>query len=626
MAIGAVIMKKITTFLLQIYIFATITTSFHAHATGLQDLSTLDIVQENWEVVSGAFIVGFTFFFLIYVFSQSYEKKKFKKIATRDKAILSCAETLLEGEDSMEKLLEIICNYYQGEFVYIYEKSTKITDYQFGELTYIYTNQNSDKHRSFPLPTKFEKGSKWVQSFQEDPYIFLKKGDTNLHEFAPCDSFLADSTNSNVLVAPLKINGQLVGVLGVNNLRENAHSFQLITSVTAFITNNLEITYYRKDLEHSVSTLERKNLEHQAIFDCVNTLIYDENPQDAVYKLLQVICTYFGAERAYILQKERGEKNPADPDLSLEHQGLKYQEELVLFSEFLSEKGVKPSIANFHHISFQIISQWFQLLHENNTLNIHNIQKDIPADQHETKEFKLFVTGNTSRFVATPLFQKEEITGFLWVDNPTKNTDDISLLKTISAFIVNHLVKNKLHEKLENLSYSDSLTGLYNRNFYMTCVNRPEPYQNLGIIFADVNGLKKANDKIGHEYGDILLKWCGHFFSTHTSGHVFRIGGDEFVCFMENINQNDFEMSVKFLQTKLKSYGDVHVSIGSVWASSITDVEAQVREADKRMYEVKQEYYKEKAADPRTEEKQLVDFTASIAALEAELNNNLFDF
>lgn len=95
-------------------------------------------------------------------------------------------------------------------------------------------------------------------------------------------------------------------------------------------------------------------------------------------------------------------------------------------------------------------------------------------------------------------------------------------------------VTSTLHEerKIQYLSYHDSLTGLYNRAFFMDEIKRIDKEDELpiSIIIGDVNGLKLVNDGFGHIKGDELLFKIGQVLksSCRDEDTVCRIGGDEF--------------------------------------------------------------------------------------------------
>src|SRR5581483_10763324 len=76
--------------------------------------------------------------------------------------------------------------------------------------------------------------------------------------------------------------------------------------------------------------------------------------------------------------------------------------------------------------------------------------------------------------------------------------------------------RKKAEAYLEYLGTHDVLTKLYNRSFYVDELNRLErkgPWP-ITIIMADLNGLKSANDELGHAAGDALLRRAGEVFNS----------------------------------------------------------------------------------------------------------------
>ena len=76
--------------------------------------------------------------------------------------------------------------------------------------------------------------------------------------------------------------------------------------------------------------------------------------------------------------------------------------------------------------------------------------------------------------------------------------------------------RKKAEAYLEYLGTHDVLTRTLNRSFYVDELNRlerkgPKP---VTIIIADLNGLKTANDELGHGAGDALLRRAGEVFGS----------------------------------------------------------------------------------------------------------------
>lgn len=108
---------------------------------------------------------------------------------------------------------------------------------------------------------------------------------------------------------------------------------------------------------------------------------------------------------------------------------------------------------------------------------------------------------------------------------------------------------------ISSLAYSDGLTGLGNRTAYL---EQLEAYASgetgisqLGIVFLDVNNLKKVNDNQGHEKGDELITVASKIISDSFGkfGKSYRIGGDEFCVLMTGISlQEKYETGLTEFQ------------------------------------------------------------------------------
>ncbi len=178
----------------------------------------------------------------------------------------------------------------------------------------------------------------------------------------------------------------------------------------------------------------------------------------------------------------------------------------------------------------------------------------------------------------------------------------------IATQIIDEEKKNA--EMLYNKSYIDELTGCFNRRAYNTDIleyeNNPNENEFVYISF-DINGLKTVNDNLGHEAGDELI--CGatecmkNVFSKY--GKVYRYGGDEFIGLIHadaglmEMLKDDFDNHVKNWHGKL--IDSISVSYGyvlSTEAEGKTMLEIACL-ADKRMYESKEKYYKEKGIERR---------------------------
>ncbi|GGC97616.1 diguanylate cyclase [Undibacterium terreum] len=176
-----------------------------------------------------------------------------------------------------------------------------------------------------------------------------------------------------------------------------------------------------------------------------------------------------------------------------------------------------------------------------------------------------------------------------------KNWDQILIALTdISA-------RKKAEAYLEFLGKHDALTKLHNRAFMVDELNRLErkgPHP-VTIIIGDLNGLKDANDQLGHAAGDALLRRVGEVLEKAVDKpyHAARIGGDEFAIIMPASEERDALALMDSIQELIEINNQYYsgsllsLSMGCATSQPGERLEAVVQRADQRMYEDKREYY-----------------------------------
>ena len=111
------------------------------------------------------------------------------------------------------------------------------------------------------------------------------------------------------------------------------------------------------------------------------------------------------------------------------------------------------------------------------------------------------------------------------------------------------------------------------------------------FIFGDVNGLKRMNDEHGHEEGDRLIKTvAGIMLQTQRQagkGHVFRMGGDEFLMIVEDIDEPRTAALIAKMREMFTAH-HVSVAIGYlVCLTPVFDMDAIITKVDREMYKDK---------------------------------------
>ncbi|MFZ6675460.1 bifunctional diguanylate cyclase/phosphodiesterase [Undibacterium sp. Xuan67W] len=163
--------------------------------------------------------------------------------------------------------------------------------------------------------------------------------------------------------------------------------------------------------------------------------------------------------------------------------------------------------------------------------------------------------------------------------------------------------KKEAEEQLSALANQDSLTGLFNRNWFLSylpnAIQRAKNDQTrLALLFIDLDGFKNVNDTQGHAAGDHLLKSVASRLQSvlRPTDNVVRLGGDEFVVALEPVvGENKpakvAERITEAFQQPLWWGGQKHLigaSIGiSLYPDDGEDTETLLKNADIAMYSVK---------------------------------------
>jgi diguanylate cyclase (GGDEF)-like protein len=181
------------------------------------------------------------------------------------------------------------------------------------------------------------------------------------------------------------------------------------------------------------------------------------------------------------------------------------------------------------------------------------------------------------------------------------------LLIFLSFKLASYQVNQKiLFAKLNEQATRDGLTELFNRRAILEKLGgdmklarrRNVP---LSIAFIDLNDLKKVNDTIGHEAGDVLIVGLAETLreTLRETDYAARVGGDEFLVVFLDSNFDDTVKIVERIHTIFAQKGEEQMKM--VWSMSVgiasikgnESPEEFIKRADDEMYKNKQAFKKE---------------------------------
>lgn len=161
--------------------------------------------------------------------------------------------------------------------------------------------------------------------------------------------------------------------------------------------------------------------------------------------------------------------------------------------------------------------------------------------------------------------------------------------------------------KVREVSRIDALTGLSNRKRSNEMImKRIADKKNLCCLFIDMNGFKMVNDTLGHDAGDQLLKIVANRISSSIKSKDIcaRIGGDEFLVAIDNINKNTASnisrRIINEIHKPIEIDGEkveIGLSIGIAFNdAALMDMESLIAAADSAMYTAKKSKFKQRSS------------------------------
>lgn len=189
----------------------------------------------------------------------------------------------------------------------------------------------------------------------------------------------------------------------------------------------------------------------------------------------------------------------------------------------------------------------------------------------------------------------------------------VGIYLTLASCLLVLMLSRVLKEKYEKEKYiytsnTDELTKCFNRRAYDVDMENLDLNTEWAYISLDLNGLKKANDTLGHSAGDELICAAANCmkFAFASYGKIYRIGGDEFVVLIrESVSNIDSILQV-FDATILDWHGkysnSISVSYGVVKSTEkdFDSIHSVSKLADERMYKSKSEFYNMSGNDRRS--------------------------
>jgi diguanylate cyclase (GGDEF)-like protein len=164
-------------------------------------------------------------------------------------------------------------------------------------------------------------------------------------------------------------------------------------------------------------------------------------------------------------------------------------------------------------------------------------------------------------------------------------------MRMLSSFVASLVYSWKMMGRLHRLGYRDTLTGAGNLNSLYANLKFIPKDRPLGVVFADISGLKAMNDTYGHYAGNqLLIQTAEIFFQFFGMDSVYRVGGDEFILLWSDCTREDFDTRMEDIRNELQTH-HISVALGDIWVPEFSmDFSVLEGQADKKMYKEKRDF------------------------------------
>jgi len=204
------------------------------------------------------------------------------------------------------------------------------------------------------------------------------------------------------------------------------------------------------------------------------------------------------------------------------------------------------------------------------------------------------------RLVLFPLIPRGQFLGYIFAVNfqEEKAQHIRDSLELTTYFIASEIANNLFIDQLRQMSKTDLLTGVMNRNAMNARITElsgapEETLRRTGFLFLDMNGLKYINDHQGHMAGDQMLKDAAIVLqSTFTGQEIYRAGGDEFLVVLTDTEEKDLQEKISEIRKKAELFENVSFAAGCCMLRECAGPKEALAEADARMYRDKENCYR----------------------------------
>ncbi len=326
------------------------------------------------------------------------------------------------------------------------------------------------------------------------------------------------------------------------------------------------------ELQDSVENMMWLNQHYKILHNFAQICSKTLNEEILLKKTYEMVAEVMAADSFYLASYTEGED---------QIKILLMVDEGVYFPPFTIEFGENNA---------SIAIQSRQIIH-------HKVESDDKG--------KRYIVGSneTKSHIYVPIIFDDQVKGVISAQSFKEfayRKEHEELLQIIGAQVLTSIETARLYEKIYLMSFTDDLTGLYNRGYFEKKLEKymQEMNSEIAIVICDLDELKYVNDRYGHKAGDLLIQTTAAILKKFSSEKVItaRLGGDEFALLIVDSSLEEVERMVDSIDKKVNSYKiesiaqTINMSIGFAYSpESINHVDKLFTVADKNMYQMKRQ-------------------------------------
>lgn len=294
---------------------------------------------------------------------------------------------------------------------------------------------------------------------------------------------------------------------------------------------------------------------------------------EAIDCFLQELASHYQADRAYIIEY----------NLTLNTLSNTYE---------WCATGVHSEMELLQNVELSVVDEWNRRFEETGEFYISALHQQLDKN---SRDYQLLEMQGITSLMAAPLTRNGRIIGFLGVDNPKAQILSTELLRATVDFLTVELEKRRMIQLMDQMSVTDSLTGVKNRSSYIHMLRKIEhkPPKTIGFMYADINGLNRMNEIFGYDIGDEAIRRTARILQVYAGDQVYRIGGDEFAAILPEMSREAFEEINRQIRGTFEQIQEFQVAVGSsfVECNGFINLQQQYSQVHELMNADKMHYY-----------------------------------